>query len=83
MTRENILINLQNIFRDVFNNNNLIITEETKNSNLTDWDSLQHIVLIMSIEKQFDIKFTSEETTKLLDVKSIIDSIELKISNSK
>jgi len=83
MTRENILINLQNIFRDVFNNNNLIIKEETKNSNLTDWDSLQHIVLIMSIEKQFDIKFTSEETTKLLDVKSIIDSIELKISNSK
>ncbi len=83
MKRENILHNLQNIFRDVFNNNNLIITEETKNNDLTDWDSLQHIVLMMSIEKQFNLKFSSEEATKLLDVKSIINVIETKIINSK
>ncbi len=83
MKRENILHKLQNIFRDVFNNNNLIITEETKNNDLTDWDSLQHIVLMMSIEKQFNLKFSSEEATKLLDVKSIINVIETKIINSK
>ncbi|GAB6283339.1 MAG: acyl carrier protein [Ignavibacterium sp.] len=80
MTQEKILNDLQDIFRDVFNNYNLMITEDTKNNDITDWDSLQHIVLIMSLEKQFNIKFTSEETTKLLDVKTIIDAIEKKIN---
>lgn len=79
--REKILNNLQDIFRDVFNNYNLIITEDAKNNDIPDWDSLQHIVLIMSLEKQFNIKFTSEETTKLLNVKTIIDMIEWKLNN--
>ena len=51
---------LQDIFRDVFDDEELTIGEETTAADIEDWDSLSHMQLIAEIEKRFDVRFTDE-----------------------
>jgi acyl carrier protein len=51
--------NLTTIFREVFENEQLIITSDTVASDIQEWDSINHIYLIVEIEKAFSIKFTT------------------------
>ena len=57
MSKEEILNDLQPIFQDVFDDEDLVITNESNSEQIEDWDSLSHIRLVVAIEKQFDIKF--------------------------
>ena len=56
-----VLVKVQGIFRDVFDNEELLVTEETSSDDVEDWDSLSHIQLVVAIEKNFGLKFTSKE----------------------
>ena len=58
MTREYIAEKVQMIFRDVFDDDELIITDATNSDDIEDWDSLEHINLVAAVEKEFDIKFS-------------------------
>jgi acyl carrier protein len=69
---------LQEIFRDVFDDEELIITEEMTATDIEDWDSLAQINLIVAIEKEFRIKFTLEEISELKNIGEM-----LKLINSK
>lgn len=64
----NILDELQPIFRDVFDDESLVLTNETNAETIEDWDSLSHIRLIVAIEKHFNIKFTLNELRGLSNV---------------
>ena len=52
---------LQDLFRRVFDQDDLAITESTTAAEVDGWDSMAHINLIIAIEKQFGIKFTGGE----------------------
>ena len=52
MTHEEIMEKVQRIFRDVFDDESLIITGTTNSSDIEDWDSLEHIALVVSMEKE-------------------------------
>jgi acyl carrier protein len=56
-----IIKRLNSIFIDVLDNENIVLNESTTANDVEDWDSLTHIQLIVAIEKQFKIKFTSSE----------------------
>lgn len=73
---QNILHELTFIFRQVFNNPEMIITSSTDTSDVEEWDSLQHLILILTIEKHFKIKFTTEESQKIKNVGELITTIE-------
>lgn len=73
---QNILHELTIIFRQVFNNPEMIITSSTDTSDVEEWDSLQHLILILTIEKHFKIKFTTEESQKIKNVGELITTIE-------
>jgi len=45
------------------------------------WDSLKHMLLVMSLEQEFDIKFTDDELTDLLTVDLIAEIISERLSN--
>lgn len=49
------------IFREVFENDELEMTETTVAADVPEWDSLNHIYLIVAIEKQFKVKFTTHQ----------------------
>jgi acyl carrier protein len=74
----NTLDQVQEIFRDVFDEETLIITETTSAKDIEDWDSLTHIQLVTKIEKYFKIRFTVSEVTKLKQVGDLIKLIESK-----
>ena len=73
MNREIIFHNVQNIFRDVFDENTLNISDKTNSVDIEEWDSLNHINLVSAIEKEFNIKFSITELISFKDVGSMID----------
>ena len=56
------------IFRNVFDDDELIINETTKAGDIYEWDSLAHIRLVISIEKVFELRFTTDEISNLANV---------------
>lgn len=76
MTREVIFEKLNAIFQDVFDDENLIITPETTAKDVEDWDSLTHIVLISSIEEEFDIHFDMKVVQQMKNVGDMANNIE-------
>ena len=79
MTRIEILEQVQSVFRDVFDNENLVVEESSSTDDIEEWDSLTNIQLIVGIEHLFNIKFESEEMTSWDNVGDMISSIEGKI----
>ncbi len=79
MVNEKILKELENIFRNVLEDENLMIHEDVKVSDIKGWDSLSHINIIDEIEKYFNIHFSIGEIVVLKTVGDIVKLIEAKI----
>ena len=79
MSRAEVFDKVQDIFRDVFDDETLTISDQTNSDEIDDWDSLEHISLIVSIEKEFSMKFDIKEVNKLENVGEMIDLIKRKM----
>jgi acyl carrier protein len=69
---------LQAVFRDVFDDDELVIDRTTTSDDIEDWDSLRHVGLVVNVEVAFGIKFTSLEVASLANVGEMLDLIERK-----
>jgi acyl carrier protein len=78
MIRENIKEKLQSVFIDVFDDEDLTICDSTSSDDIEDWDSLNHIALVLSIEKCFHIRFLTGEVQSLKNVGDMIKLLEEK-----
>ena len=78
MDKNQILAEVQDIFRDVLDNEEIVLANETVADDIEEWDSLTHIQLIVAIEKHFKIKFTSKEILSWKNVGEMIDCISTK-----
>ena len=72
MTKEEIIKDLNNIFIDVLDDEDIVISEATTSYDVDDWDSLNHIHLVVAIEKHFKLRFTSEEIQSWSNVGEMI-----------
>lgn len=75
MTREEVFEIITDIFRDVFDDDELVIGDETNSEDIEDWDSLEHIELVINMEKRFSLKFNIKEVNKLENVGQMADLI--------
>jgi len=75
MTRELIQQELTSVFRDVFDNETILITDQTTAKDIPQWDSLNHINLIIAAEQRFKIKFLTAEITRLANVGQFVELI--------
>lgn len=71
---------LQNIFREVFDDDKIELSMDTSSDDLEDWDSFNHVKLILSCEESFDIKFDVQEVAELTNIRSLILTIKNKLS---
>ncbi len=81
MTEEKILQELQPIFHDIFDDEELVIVSETNSNDIEDWDSLAQIRLIAAIKKRFSIRFIFEELQELKNVGDMVACISKKLAN--
>lgn len=79
MTRDEIMEKVRRIFWDVFDDDTLDINDLTNSSDIEDWDSLEHITLVVSMEKEFSLKFDLKEVNKLANVGEMVDLIASKL----
>ena len=78
MQREKILEEITTIFRDVLDNEEILLTVETTASDIDGWDSLAHIQLVVAFENHFNIRFTSSEIQSWDNVGAIVEAIQAK-----
>lgn len=74
MNQEEVLEAIQPLFNNVFEREDLVITRETSAQDVEEWDSLAQIDLVVSMEKQFGIKFSLDE---LVELKNVGDAVDL------
>jgi acyl carrier protein len=79
MEKTEIVNQLTPVFRRVFNNNSLVITDELSALDVENWDSLSHMLLIAEVEKQFAIKFKLKDLNKMSNVGDMITIIASKL----
>ena len=79
MTNEKLLKIITTIFHSVFKNQNINLNINSNPENTLGWDSLNHILFIIEIEKHFSIKFTAGEILSNKNIGQICDSINSKL----
>lgn len=78
MTRNEILSQINEIFIDTLDNEDIEVIETTKAEDVDEWDSLTHILLVVATEKKFKISFKSSEIQNWKDVGEMMDCIQEK-----
>ncbi|MBP3274029.1 MAG: acyl carrier protein, partial [Butyrivibrio sp.] len=79
MTREEVFEKINEVFRDVFEDDDITVVDETTADDIEDWDSLEHINLVNAIEQEFGIKFTMGEIVSMKNVGEMADLIIAKL----
>ena len=73
MKKDEIYNEVLQIFRDVFDDEILEVENTTNSEDIEEWDSLNHILLVIAIEKAFNIRFKTGEIQSLKNVGEMID----------
>ena len=79
MTREEIFMALDEIFQDEFDDDAIHVDETTTADDIDGWDSLEHINLIVAVERHFGMKFKMAEVTDMKNVGEMADIIAERI----
>tara|TARA_B100001250_G_C19556266_1_gene681299 strand:+ start:395 stop:643 length:249 start_codon:yes stop_codon:yes gene_type:complete len=79
MDRNELLNQVNKIFIDTLDIEDIVIEETTQATDVDEWDSLTHIILVVALEKHFKIRFSSKEIQAWKDVGAMLDSIKEKI----
>lgn len=72
MNKKEIMEKINALCKDVFDDDELVVTESTSPDDVEDWDSLTNIQLISEVEKEFGVKFTMEEIQKFTNIGELI-----------
>ena len=75
MSRDEVFAALDEVFQDEFDDDTLHVTDATTADDIEDWDSLEHINLVVAVERRFGIKFTMGEVTGMKNVGEMVDII--------
>lgn len=76
MNRDKIYKQLNEVFREVFDDDAITVNDQTTADDIEDWDSLEHINLMVEIEHVFGIKFNMGEINKMKNVGELVDIIQ-------
>ena len=75
---DDIYARLDAIFRDIFDDETIVVTPELTASDVLEWDSLNHIRLMLSVQKAFKTRFSAAEIANLKNVGELAELIRVK-----
>ena len=76
MNDQDIITRLNDVFRDVFDDDSLSVSENTTSADIEDWDSIEHINLISAVEDEFSMQFRMREVSGMKNVGEMIAIIK-------
>lgn len=80
LNREQVLAEVNRIMCGVFNNSSIQLKYETTAHDVEGWDSLNHIELVLAVEKHFKIRFNFADLQKFKNVGDMCDNIVVKLT---
>jgi len=69
---------LQNVFQEVFDDEDLEVTADTSSKTIANWDSFAQVKLIVGLEEEFDVKFTTDEVATLSSANALKQALQAK-----
>ena len=76
-----VLSRVNEVFREVFDDEELTVARETTAGDVSGWDSLMHVRLVLALEKAFGVRFSSSEVASLADVGELVDVLDRKVTS--
>ena len=73
---------LTDIFRDVFEDDDLMIGRDTTAADVEGWDSLQHVSLILRVERHFGVRLSSANVADMKSVGDLLDIIKQRMDGA-
>lgn len=75
MTREEVFERLNKVFQDVFDDPSIEVNDDTTSEDIDDWDSFEHINLIVAVEQEFSVKIPMGKVVTMKNVGEMADII--------
>jgi acyl carrier protein len=75
---DGILMKLTEVFRDVFADDSLVLSQEMTAMDIDGWDSLAHITLMLSVQRAFRVRFSALETSQLQNIGALVELLHSK-----
>ena len=75
MTREEVYEQLNEVFRDVFDDDSITVNDATTSNDIEEWDSLEHINLIAAVEQEFGMRFSMGQVVSMKNAGERVDII--------
>ena len=69
---------LQGVFREVFDDSELAIVPEMTAQDVQEWDSFNHVNLVVALEEAFSVVFSSEEIANMTNVGDLVERLKTK-----
>lgn len=79
MERTEIMNKLQDIIREAVDNEDVVINDDTKATDVDGWDSLAQVLIVGELQNVLGVKFTSTEINGLANVGELVDAISAKL----
>ena len=79
MSRDEVFERLNEVFRDVFDDESITVNDQTTADDIEDWDSLEHINLMAAVESEFGIKFSMGQVVTMKNEGEMEDIILQKV----
>jgi acyl carrier protein len=75
LSRADVYARLQDVFRDVFDDPEIVLTPQTTSADIPEWDSLNQIKIIIGCEKIFAVRLKPREINALENVDEMVDHL--------
>jgi acyl carrier protein len=82
MQSPEIYAKLTRIFHDLFDDLDIVLTAALTAQDVDGWDSLNHVRLVLSVQKTFGVRFSAAEISQLSNVGELVQLIEVKLKSS-
>ncbi len=75
IARCEVMSKLQTVFRDVFDDETIVLRPETTSADIPAWDSLNQVKIILGAEREFSIRLKPREINALENVSEMVDHL--------